>query len=618
MPTTIKKPNRRTGRLSKILGSEIPKEFLFIDTESFIKRIDDDTVEWPLRLGCAIYIRLGKTLEVEKRIRTVFYTVDDFIETIRGYLKRNITLHIIGHNIKFDIMVMNLPMKFGEIEWYNDYPVINDRLFIWRVKAEKSRLLFIDSANFGVISVAQLGKDLGYPKQSVDFDNATDDEMIKYCFIDTEIVEKFILDYLRFIKDNQLGSFNVSLASQALSAWRARFMKKTYYIHNHDMVLQLERDAYHGGRVECFQTGYLTNGPYYYLDVNSMYPFIMSTAKVPTKLLMFALDYTVEKLFYALKQYYCIADVLLDTRNIAYPLLKDGKLIFPIGEYRTTLHDKELQYAIEHGDIKHVYACGFYEFNIIFKEYVEFFRDLRLQAKDSGNLSWIYISKLFGNSLYGKTGQTGITQHITPGPHQQIIHRTFSNIIGTSEYWNEVNWFGTKIVEKRQGEASYSSPAVAGAITSYARMLLYGYAEQAGLENVFYCDTDSLIVNDFGYRKLSNHLDDREIGKLKVESESEIILINGPKDYQFGTMDKHKGVPNSATEIIRGKWRYLQFPGLTGWINKGGNLPPRGRYIEKSRISNYTKGLVEPITGIVTPIVLGQEPQPYIAPDSDY
>lgn len=615
MTTQIKKPNRRSGRLSKIVGTDIPKEFLFIDTESYIKQVDENTIEWPLRLGVAIYVRLGKTLDVDKRIRTVFYTVDDFIETIQGYLKRNTTLHIIGHNIKFDIMVMNLPMKFGEIEWFNDYPIINDRLFVWRVKVNNSRLLFIDSANFGVISVDQLGEDLGYPKQKINFNTATNDELTQYCLRDTEIVERFILEYLRFIQTNQLGSFNVSLASQALTAWRARFMQKTYYIHNHDMVLNMERDAYHGGRVECFQTGYLTQGPYYYLDVNSMYPYIMSTAKVPTKLLMFTLEYTVEKLYHALKTYYCIADVLINTTRIAYPVLKDGKLIFPIGEYRTTLHHKELVYAMKHGDIKHVYAAGFYEFSIIFKEYVEFFRNLRLKAKDSGNLSWIYITKLFGNSLYGKTGQTGITQHITPGPHKQIIHRAFANVLGTSEYWNEINWFGTKIIEKRQGEASYSSPAVAGSITSYARMLLYDYAEKAGLQNVFYCDTDSLIVNHSGYCALLPYIDARDIGKLKLESESSIVLINGPKDYEFAEIDRHKGVPNKSVEFERGKWRYLQFPGLTGWLNKGGNLPPQGKMIEKSRISNYTKGIVNPISGKVSPIVLGSEPEPYLTLD---
>jgi hypothetical protein len=136
-------------------------------------------------------------------------------------------------------------------------------------------------------------------------------------------------------------------------------------------------------------------------------------------------------------------------------------------------------------------------------------------------------------------------------------------------------------------------------------MLVFTFIEKAGKENVFYCDTDSLIVNEAGYHRLAKSLDDNEIGMLKLEKQSQSIVITNAKDYEFGDEKKTKGVPKNAVLIDKNAWLYLQFEGFYTWLHRGGSGAPYTHYRIKSRLSRYDKGIIQD-NGIVIPVTLYQ------------
>lgn len=596
------KPHRREGGIPKLTGNKMPTEFLFFDTETHIVEYPDGKVEFPLRLGVAVYVKIKSDYSIVKRITLRFSSTDEFITILKTYATGKKTLYVFAHNVKFDIMVLNLPLCLSDRGISSKLPIINDRMFIWRVNIGKARAIFLDTANYGVISVELLGKDLGYEKLSVDFKSVTDEELLYYCRRDVEILEKFMLSYIQFIQTNQLGSFRLTLASQSLTAWRTRFMRKTVHIHNNQQTLDLERASYHGGRTECFQIGTLPEQPYYYLDVNSMYPYVMKSSVVPIKYMYSPSECTVEKLALYLYAHYVIADVELNTNTNAYPLVFDNKLVFPVGNLRTVLHHQELAYAINKGDISKVYSLALYEFANIFGYYVDFFYQTKVESKRNNNQSWYLLSKLMMNSLYGKMAQSGIEQEIIEGPYERIIKRSEGHALHTFDYTSEINWFGTIIRETKRGESSYSFPACAGAITANARMLLWSYIECAGKENVVYCDTDSIICNQTGYDNLKGVLSDTELGMLKLEKVSHYVEINGNKDYEFGATKRIKGVSLKAQQLERNKWRLLQFNGILPWFTHGTDKPASAKYITKQRQGAYNKGYVDSRTGRVTPL----------------
>lgn len=597
------KSYRFAGKIKHNTRQGIPTHCLYIDTETYTRYTRNNRVLFPLRLGVAIYNRYDKNGAVKHRFITRFDTPKKFTNLLQEYLHKGKTLYVYGHNVGFDIRVLNLPFLFDKMGWQSMPPIINNRLFIWRVSTPNGKLCFVDTANYGVLSVAQLGNDLHFPKGQVDFRTKDTELLYTYCQNDVEIIEKFMQEYILFIRSNNLGVYQLSLASQALMSWRTKFMQADVSLHTHEDISAFERSAYHGGRTECFYIGQLPKSDYYYLDINSMYPYVMATFPMPTKYVSYSEKIDLNRIDAILSKYYLIADCIVKTDVPAYAVVKDDKLIFPTGEFRVTLHHAELAYAVEHKHLISIIGATFYTKAIIYKDYVDWFYTLKQQYTKDGNVTLRYIIKLFLNSLYGKMGQLKPNRIEIKGKFPNDIMRQCGYNTTLKAHTDEIIWFGRGWIEYRQGESTYSFPAIAGAVTAYARMTLFDYMMQAGLDNVFYVDTDSIITNAYGYKKLSSYISSSQLGLMKLEKRSKVLRIWGNKDYKFGKETKTKGISHKAKKIGDDVWEQLQFQGFQAWMSNQSTRVPFATKITKRRRFKYNKGIYPEGGGKVTPFV---------------
>lgn len=594
---------RMAGKMAKLKGSSIPKRFLFFDTETTVPLKDNDIRSFKLILGRAIFVELDKDLNIKRREVYEFNEPHGFIEIIKSYIRKKTTLYIFAHNIGFDVRVLDLPYLLDLEGFKSQPPIINEMVFIWRVNSDNGNFLFLDTANLGVRSVAALGKDMGFGKLDIDFSNSSLTELSEYCLRDVEVLEKFVLTYIRYLQANELGSFKVTLASQALTGFRTKFMHNPPTIHNVEPVLSLERRSYHGGRVECFRLGEMPKQDYYYLDVNSMYPYAMKGNDLPIEYLGHREHSNIGSLRVRLEKYYLIADVVITTDEPVYPILKDNKLIFPTGTFRATLSHPELLYAYEHGHIQELGMCSQYTRGSVFDDYIDFFYNEKVKYTLAGDKTHRTVVKLWLNTLYGKLAQQQ--------PHREDLGEVkFKGVYrepcldrDTHLHFQYVSWFGQLYKEYKHGETSFSVPSLASAVTAKARMLLWMYIKQAGINEVLYCDTDSLITTRRGYDNLTRYCDETKLGSLKLEAQSDYLVLSGNKDYKFGNEVKHKGLPSKAVQISKNEWEYLEFQGFIRWMNEGAKGEPKGEFKRKQRKASYNKGNIQP-NGYITPFVL--------------
>lgn len=595
---------RMDGYLSRLSRITRIKRAIFFDTETHIVHNPDKSIDFPFRLGYAIYCEYDATGAITKQEELPFYERTEFIKFIVSHLTKRTRLYVFAHNIGFDLRVIGLRDLLKELDGKSEPPIINQKIFIFDVRTESGLVTFLDTANYGVTTVKSLGQDMGYPKLSVDFDTVGDDELMTYCHRDTQIIAEFVYTLQKFLIDNGLGPTKHTLASQALATFRYKFMYHAPYMHTNEQALRLEQEGYKGGRTECFHIGALPPGMYYYVDVNSIYPYAMKLDTLPIKLLGYSESVSIKHLKVRVKTRYVIADVLLKTEDNAYPYTDGGKLLFPVGTYRTVLHSPELELALENDQVVHCYRCAVYQQGAIFDRYVDFFYGLKQEYTTQGNTSFRYIAKLFLNSLYGKFGQDKVIREKIGITAKSKIFRVPAINMDTKERYAEICWLGVIIRETRGGETPHTFKGLAGAVTSHARRLLWDYIEIAGRANVFYTDTDSLIVNQQGYDNLAEYLDPLTLGYFKLEKQDTQVEIFGPKDYTFGDIVHHKGIPTSSIINERGKWEYVQFEGLMSFINSGALGFAKGHIAEKTRKTPYTKGIVDDETGRVRPIRL--------------
>lgn len=618
----MKRTKHRIKENTKSIAFE---NMIFFDTETYEDWLSDDAKANRLRLGVGIYVQKRKDTGKQRKEVFDFRTIDGFWNKVLSYCTKHRPLYIIAHNIKFDIQVLGrferlrnegfvcekyiedqgkVIIKFARPNGIKiQYKKGKDGKRKPHPAPQFERIIFLDNMNLFNTSLGKLGESIGYGKGNVDFNMVDDDTLLDYCRNDVEIMVKAWEILRDFILKNDLGHQKMTIASTAFTAYRHRFMTYPIYIHDNEFANDLEREAYRGARTEPFKIGEFKGEPFYKLDVNSMYPYVMRNFNYPYNLVSCIRHPRMGDLFEIMQNYQVVAKVKLKTDSSIYGVRYKGKLTFPVGEFITTLTHPELERAIKEGQVMDVLSLSYYEAAPLFRDYVDFFYNARKQYKSEGNYAFSYLCKVLLNSLYGKFGQR-VREWEKVGECDSDIWET-QEIINAQTGERYTVRYHDGIVEESRGLEEYaeSFPAIAAFVTAYARLILYDYYVKAGWENVFYSDTDSLIVNQRGYDNLKDYLDDSKLGYLKLEDKSDYLLVLNSKHYIMGDEVKLKGVKKDAKKV--GKRTYEQ------WTQVGKNTKEFNEHIhenvwikqQKELSGEYDKGIVLP-DGQVKPLIM--------------
>ncbi|GAI16593.1 unnamed protein product, partial [marine sediment metagenome] len=221
--------------------------------------------------------------------------------------------------------------------------------------------MFIDNMNYFQTSLKVLGQSLGIKKLDMPDDKASNQDWLTYCTRDVDIILKAWQMWFDFLSSNDLGSFGYTVASQALNAFRHRFMTAKIGIHTSTKATRIERAAYRGGRNECFRIGEYHGGDVYMLDVNSMYPFVMRQYDYPCNLISTGKGLTLAEASKHLVDYCLIAQCDVKTDEPCYGIKVKGKLLFPVGEFSIMLTSREILLGLMTGLITNISDFALYE-----------------------------------------------------------------------------------------------------------------------------------------------------------------------------------------------------------------------------------------------------------------
>jgi len=557
---------KRSHVLTQTRSLARPWRVIFFDTETKQTRIGDDTVYHELRLGSARVLtrrwRGGWDISDHRPIRSQA----DFWDWVDRLVLSKKATYLVAHNLVFDLSVMGAFPALAERGWELKSFYSKGMVSIFRWSRDKDRLIGLDNGNFFSGKLERWGKEIGLPKLTIDLNDCTDDELMVYCQRDVDIMLELWRVWLRFLDENDCGSFKPTVASTAFNTWRHRYMTDKVHIHTDEQATALERVAYRGGRTECLYVGELDQGPYYYLDVNNMYGYVMDRFEYPAGIWGYSDVSDPYRLAYKLARYAVIARVVVNTDRPAFPVMHGPYACYPVGEFETVLTTPELKYAIDHGWIVNVSEIVWYRKARIFTDYVRGFVSLRRSYEDQGHTGYVEICKLLVNALYGKFGQLGFHQEIvgTCPPHVVKSEEVYDETTG-EYYWQ--TWLGGRIYrEWREGESYHSFPGIAAHVTAYARLYLYRLAQSVPVGHVFYMDTDSLIVDQVGYNALRYYVHPDQMGSLKVERQSDWLGIYAPKDYIMEGRVRRKGISGDAVQIGDHEYRQTQWPKLRGLI----------------------------------------------------
>jgi hypothetical protein len=579
----------------------MPRHMIFFDTETWQNETEEGNIEQSLRLGWACYYRKSYGRHSETVRWIYFVHPDDFWQFVSEHSEPKNRLWCIARNVAFDFTILKgwtFLRRLGyKLKFFHNKGTCN----IISVRNKTKTIVLLDSMNWFRESLAKTGERIGIPKLTIDFKTCTTQQLKTYCRRDVEIEFENFKIFIRFLEHNHIARLCYTAGSTAMAAFLLNHYTSKIYIHNNKQAIKMERDSYKGGRVECFYLGDMKNGSYYMVDVNSLYPYVMCNNRYPIKYKKLSHKLTKTTLAKSLKVNAITGQVLIETEVPVYGIRR-GRLVFPIGRYWTTLTTPELKYAFEHNHIKDVGDCVIYEQDNIFESYVTKFYKLRNHYKSIDNKEYAEFCKYMMNKLYGKFGQKGeewekIGDCPSEPDREELVFNMGGRRVSKLRYL-----LGQLFLMTGVGECFDSFPAIAAHVTGYARMYLWSLMQKAGWGNYYYCDTDSLIINEVGLFRLKPKLHELKLGYLKIEKSASCMTLRGLKDYTFA--DKHviKGVRKNAKELSHGVYEQEKWPSFRGLLRSGHPEKYIVETVTKHLTRQYTKGNVTP-SGVVLPFV---------------
>lgn len=541
---------RKGHFLSHNSRTELPSRMIWVDTEALNEHGKPETGKQILWFGVAHYERYHKANDRSPAVthRKRFGTPEAFWSWVDDRKEPHSRIWIMAHNWNYDAAILNTSEILPKLGWtlgkyINGKPPL---IVTWR--KDDCTLQMVDTLNYFTTSLASLGESLGVRKLPMPSGEIDAQEWEAYCEQDVRVIRQAFLSFREFVREHNLGVMQPTLASQAMTAYRHRFMPCQILIHTKEEALELERESYHGGRTEAFWYGPYY-GKLYKLDINSMYPSIMRSVELSARYVGYFPSYKRHLWGAAKRDYNRVAECWISTDAPVYGVVRDHRLIFPIGEFKATLAEPELVYALEHDHVKKIGQWAIYERENLFREFVDYFYKVRQGYQEAGNTAFAFMAKILMNSLYGKFGQAG---KVWVETDEYVWTDGQEGVLQVGEETPPIrlrNRLGRTQMLKMETESHNSAPVIASEITSYARILLWNLMEQAGRENVIYVDTDCLVVSEAGRLSLDSAFNPQALGKLKLEGESDYSEFWAPKDYLFNKERKTKGIRANAKEI---------------------------------------------------------------------
>jgi hypothetical protein len=415
------------------------------------------------------------------------------------------------------------------------------------------------------------------------------------------------IEYLRLLDENDCGDFHLSLGAQALSIYRHRFMQHPILISGDKRADELEQRACLGALYQPYWSGVAPGREFYYLDTNAMYPWCMKRYPYPWRLAGVVGRSAISLLISKLQLFDVIASVRLNTNEPRYPARLEGRTVFPVGEFTTTLTTPDAWHAFEAGHIAEIYALAWYDRAFLFTEFVNYWWNVRREFRAHGKPLWAAWAKSVMVSLYGRFG---CHEFETRDEGQNPLDYDTADRMASLDS-DEVRWYhtlaGRMWSSSRSGVQRDAFPAIMAHVAAYGRNRMFQLIERAGRDNVFVALSDGLIVNREGYDRLEHEIQPDSLGMLKLKLSGDELEILSDVEFRLNVHTWRPGVKPDAIQVQDGVFVQYIEPGLPG-LARAGNT---SEYVRRSETLTLMRqietGRVE-VTGRVVPLALPRFP----------
>lgn len=549
-----------------------PQRYVILDTETNSASVPAKvpTQKLTFRLGCVLVVD-PDSYEDDEPHYLEFRDRSDFRAVLCCSRRSERTIYVFAHNMGFDSRIVGIwdlvadgtlslmpqPDMPGAKRYKEPLFIADDHIFIVRLfRRDGQRIVLLDTVQWFKESLEKLGQKIRHPKLMRPDADAPDDVWMRYCRGDVDTLHAALLRLWAMLQRHNIPDWDYTPASLSRRFYRMRFERKRIKRPEDPQILGLDRLAYYGGMLECFRVGEI-EGPIYQLDINSLYPHVMSQNSYPCEVHSHGDHKFGDGKPDSWDPCTTTAEVTIETDDCPYPVRGSDQTYYAVGRIKTVLCGPELATACDAGHVRGIGRWVRYRTADLFSGWATYWRRTREFAQDRKDTFTDGIVKGIMNSLHGKFGQqtgewTWVGKTHPSGSYScgRIYHRSFRR-------WMETRTINGDTWERGEsGEDQDSFVPIAAWTASYGRVYMRWLIETAGVDSVFYVATDSILTNQAGYRRLleCGMIDGTVMGKFKVEAKAERGAVWNVNQIDLDTLKRRSGVRKGSLEIEPGIW----------------------------------------------------------------
>lgn len=547
-------------------GTQTPRRFIFLDTESRTETTAfGERQTW--RCGVANYVYWTDRGELKQRY--VEYTEPEQLwADIVAHTRKRARTVLYAHNLPYDMRIANLIVGLMTVGWHLDQIRLDSRGSWSRWTSDTKSLILCDTASIFPCEVRTLAPRVGLVKTGLP-DSEDMSAWLAHCRRDVEIITKATCEYLTWIREGNAGNWQMTGSSQSWSHWRHCFYTDRVLVHHDQEATAAERRAMWTGRAENWRWGKDDKEPLYEWDWANAYPRVARDVDVPVRLVGYTTRVPTRSLSRLWSRYCVLAEVTVTTNTPLVPTAIGDGICWPVGEFTTTLWDPELRLLVEKGAHVVVHKAYLYDKASALREWATWVLN-GIHSEEVARYRWLpLVLKHWSRSLIGRFSmryQSWQKYGVLPDERVRIgtmVNTDTGCVTDTMQIGRDFYTLG------EFQEAPNSCPQITGYVMSHQRAKLWNAIQIIGAQNVFYMDTDSIVVSAYGDKCIREQNQSGDFEGLRLKGRHRGYEIYGPRAVVFGDESHFAGLPRGAQRISDTEYLGEVWTGIEHSVRKG-------------------------------------------------
>lgn len=503
-----------------------------------------------MRVACATFDRVNwDRNEITRHDQTVCVDPAELWDWITALTCQKERTVLWAHNLGYDLRICCAIPQLLQRGWtLKEFAI--DSYRVWMQWGDGRRgLTMVDTMSFVHQKLEVFADGFGDTKLPLPTDNAPLQEWIQRCESDTAILRHLVLRLLSWLRTNDCGDFRLTGAAQASACFRHRFLgEQRALVHTNRDALDAERRSAWTGRCEVWQHG-AVKGELYEWDFALAYARIARDVAVPVRYRGCLENVTLPQVRKLSRRYATLSAVTVTTDVPVVPTERGGRIVWPTGTFDTCLWDNELELARRSGATIQVHQVWFYVRGPLLRSWATWIIERLEGENQEHDIVGRRVLKLWARQLIGRFGLRYPRWEIegeTDRPRLDYLPYVEPEYDRTGVFLA----LGTTLyAQSEKIEGNDSAPAIMAYIMAEARVRLWEAMQDAGLENVVYVDTDSVLVTAQGSANLVSATNNGCHVGLREKGQYNGGVFHAPRQVQIGSETRIAGLPRSATKI---------------------------------------------------------------------